>query len=133
MWIFPGGKIEPGKTTEAAAVRGTLEEAGLKVSARRVFGERVHPATRRAMTFVDYGVVTGTAYAADAGEVAEVAWCSAAQLSDYVPGGISGWCGPTWPRNSLRFDDPLRKDCRTILPVLPQVRWLVRSWVPSRT
>jgi len=31
LWEFPGGKIEPGETPEAAAVRECLEEAGVCV------------------------------------------------------------------------------------------------------
>lgn len=32
LWEFPGGKIHPGETLEAAAVRECLEETGLAVS-----------------------------------------------------------------------------------------------------
>jgi mutator protein MutT len=33
LWEFPGGKIEPGETAEAAAVRECLEETGVMVEA----------------------------------------------------------------------------------------------------
>ena len=33
LWEFPGGKIEPGESPEAAAARECLEETGLEVEA----------------------------------------------------------------------------------------------------
>jgi 8-oxo-dGTP pyrophosphatase MutT (NUDIX family) len=37
-WTFPGGKIEPGESSQAAAVPETLEETGLRVRATGVIG-----------------------------------------------------------------------------------------------
>ena len=38
--FFPHGKVEPGETAEAAAVRGTFEQTGLTVTPSRVLGAR---------------------------------------------------------------------------------------------
>ncbi len=87
-WQFPAGKIEPGESPERAAVRETLEEAGLRVAAVRSLGERVHPDTHRHMSYIACEVVSGTAHVADSDEVAEVTWCAHSEISAYVPAGL---------------------------------------------
>ena len=89
-WQFPAGAIEPGESSAEAAVRETAEEAGLVVSATSVLGERVHPATGRSMVYVACDVISGEATAADAEEIAEVAWSSWMNLAVRVPGGVYG-------------------------------------------
>ena len=42
LWEFPGGKIEPGETPEAAAVRECEEEAGIVVRPLFRYPEQVH-------------------------------------------------------------------------------------------
>lgn len=42
LWEFPGGKIEPGESAEAAAVRECLEETGLVVEPLFRYPEREH-------------------------------------------------------------------------------------------
>lgn len=43
LWEFPGGKIEPGETPEAAAVRECFEEAGIPVEAMSRYPQHVQP------------------------------------------------------------------------------------------
>lgn len=38
VWVFPGGRIEPGETPEQTAVRESLEETGIQVSLVRKIG-----------------------------------------------------------------------------------------------
>jgi 8-oxo-dGTP diphosphatase len=50
-WQFPAGEVEPGESRADAAVRETKEETGLEVTAVKLLGERLHPATGRLMSY----------------------------------------------------------------------------------
>jgi 8-oxo-dGTP diphosphatase len=88
MWQFPAGAIEDGETAEEAAVRETAEETGLTVEAVRLLGERVHPKTRRLMSYTAATVVEGEARVADEDELDAVAWVTHSEIADYVPYGL---------------------------------------------
>ena len=87
-WQFPAGGIEAGEGPEDAAMRETLEETGLIVTAVKLLGDRVHPKTGRLMFYVACAPELGAAYVADADELAEVAWVTHAELPEYVPYGL---------------------------------------------
>jgi 8-oxo-dGTP diphosphatase len=88
MWQFPAGAIEPGEAAEVAAVRETVEETGLVVAAVRLLGERVHPKTRRLMSYTACTPLQGEARVADEDELDAVAWVSHSEIKEYVPYGL---------------------------------------------
>ena len=89
-WQFPAGKVDPGESSNKAAVRETLEEAGLAVRAAGGLGERVHPDTGRTIVHVACEIVNGAPHVASNEEIAEVTWCDRATLSTYVPYPLYG-------------------------------------------
>lgn len=89
-WQFPAGAIEAGESPEAAAVRETLEETGLKVEASSLIGQRVHPKTGREMSYTACTVLDGEAHVADADELDAVEWVAHSDIADRVPYGLFG-------------------------------------------
>ena len=87
-WQFPAGEVEPGESASAAAVRETKEETGLTVAEKKVLGERIHPNTGRTMVYVACTVIEGEAKLVDDDELADFAWSTHAQLTEYVPYGF---------------------------------------------
>jgi 8-oxo-dGTP diphosphatase len=88
LWALPGGAIEPGEAAEDAAVRETVEETGLVVTATKLLGERVHPKTHRTMSYTACEVVQGEAKVADEDELDAVAWVTLDEIPKYVPYGL---------------------------------------------
>lgn len=77
LWEFPGGKMGPGESLEAAAGRELREELDLAVTrAGRVLFEARDPGTPFLIRFVEVEA-TGEPRAL---EHLEVAWCGAAEL-----------------------------------------------------
>lgn len=89
-WQFPAGKVEPGESGAAAAVREAREETAVTVRATKELGSRLHPSTGRTMHYIACEFISGTAEVADAEELAEVAWCDRATLATNVPYPLFG-------------------------------------------
>ena len=76
-WTFPSGKIEPGESPSAAAVREVMEETGLAARAVGILGQRVHPKTGRTLVYVAAEPVHRTAVGVAApAELAEIWWAT---------------------------------------------------------
>jgi len=88
MWQFPAGAIEDGEAAEDAAVRETIEETGLVVTATKLLGERIHPKTGRLMSYTACTPVQGEATVADEDELDAVAWVAHSEIKEYVPYGL---------------------------------------------
>ncbi len=69
-------------------MREAQEEVDLATVAERRLGERVHPASKRRLTYVACSVVSGEARVADSDELAEVEWCGLAEIAQRVPDGF---------------------------------------------
>jgi 8-oxo-dGTP diphosphatase len=86
-WEFPGGKVEPGETEQAAGVRECAEELGVRVEV----GERVDGEQPCGAGHVLH-VWTGRITAGDPAPLdhAELRWVTAAELPalDWLPADI---------------------------------------------
>lgn len=91
LWQFPAGQIEEGEAAEDAAVRETVEETGLVVTALRQIGYlKSHPKSGREMFYTACEPVQGEARVADDEELDAVAWVSRSEIKEYVPYGLFG-------------------------------------------
>lgn len=88
-WTFIAGEQDAVKDENPAdtAVREVKEETGLRVTAREVIGERVHPKTHRTMIYLAARPTHGTdVFVGDEDELAEVRWVSLAEADELLPG-----------------------------------------------
>ena len=81
-WEFPGGKVEPGESPEAALAREIHEELGLTVRVSRFLGRGTAPIGDRLITLDVYAAhITGGALTLR--EHAKVTWAGAEQLEEF--------------------------------------------------
>jgi 8-oxo-dGTP diphosphatase len=90
-WGFVTGKIEPGESPADAAVREVKEETGLRITAGKVIGRRIHPRNKRPMVYMAAKPSHGTdVFVGDRDELKAVRWVSLAEADDLTAtfGGI---------------------------------------------
>jgi 8-oxo-dGTP diphosphatase len=87
-WIFPGGKRESGETLAGAASREVLEETGVECAVIRKIGQRVHPMTGRAITYLLCEYRSGEARVTEPDVIAAVRWMWPVEIVAHVKTGI---------------------------------------------
>lgn len=87
-WTFPGGAIEDNETEEQAIVREIFEEIDIKVNANRKLGERVHPTTKKEISYMLCDYVSGVIKVKDTEELDKVEWMTTTELFNAVTSDI---------------------------------------------
>ena len=84
LWVFPGGKIEEGETSEQACIREVEEETGLNVSVISLIGQRVHPNTGIKIYYYLCQYESGEFRILDENEILEIAFKTKQEFIDDV-------------------------------------------------
>ena len=97
-WSLPGGRVEPGETSDQAVVREVREETGLIVTPRRVVGTLTRPSATPGDTYLisdwECDVTGGELQAAD--DAMDVMWasvdeCATLETSPGLLEMLTGW------------------------------------------
>jgi ADP-ribose pyrophosphatase YjhB (NUDIX family) len=88
-WSFIGGaEIEDGENAEQTAIRAAREDAGLQVKAGANLGQRLHPATKRLVTYIACTPATKGEHPLTPGDpfrFSEMHWASLSQAQELMP------------------------------------------------
>jgi len=83
FWEFPGGRLKPGETVSACAVRETREETGLAVRPERLIGTVERPDDGRERLRLHFVLCRASEGEARPYESEEVRWVQPRRLGQY--------------------------------------------------
>lgn len=83
LWEFPGGKLEPGESPEAALVRECREECGIDVIVEDVLDVAFHRYPTKDVLLLFYACRLGAAREVEHIEVVDHAWVLPSELRSY--------------------------------------------------
>ena len=87
-WQFPGGEIEDSETEQQAIERELLEELGINCKASIRLGERIHPETKRNISYWACQYLSGDLQILDTEEIDKAEWVSKDDLYDKISSSI---------------------------------------------
>ena len=83
-WGFPGGKIEPGESKEAAVLREAREETGYQILVDKEISERVHPDFPIHVSYFLCSLTGSSAEKVHDQGTSEVRWVNRADVASYM-------------------------------------------------
>jgi 8-oxo-dGTP diphosphatase len=83
LWEFPGGKVEPGETDEAALAREVRERVGVDVQVRRAMAQRTHTYDGYTVDLTLFEATIAEDQQPTAVRVAECRWVASSEFERY--------------------------------------------------
>lgn len=88
-WVFPGGKIEAGESSEDAVVREVAEETGIQCEAVNLLETKVHPDTGVMISYWRCNALTTDALNQEQDKATEVIWVTPEDAENLITSTIS--------------------------------------------